>query len=164
MERSLSFVTALITALALMTSVACQAPFGGLRSPTIPPDLGYIPPERVRTAMWVLAAEVRHLEELLEGQGQADPAFVRLEVGRSLDRMMLAARTLDQPGRSSQHPVLNENLGRFLERLERAKRAADRVPANLFQASTVAGSCFLCHGPIGTADSREGSSPYAARR
>jgi hypothetical protein len=130
----------------LLGTFACETPLGPIRATTFPPDLSYLPPESIRTAMWVLAAEIEHLEQLLGNPYGDEPVPERTEVVKTLERMRVAAKTLDQPGRNSQHPVLNENLDRFLGRLERAKRSADRDPPDYFPASSIAGSCYLCHG------------------
>jgi hypothetical protein len=112
--------------------------------------------------MWVLAAEVQELERLLSAPHDVASPTLRMQVRAALERMQVAARALNRAGRSTQHPVLNQNLGRFLQRLETAERAVDRDPPSYFQASTIAGSCFLCHGrsqrvmapTMGTADTR----------
>ena len=130
----------------LLASVACESPFGPMRVTTFPPDLSYLPPEQVRTAMWVLAAELQYLEERLNLPAASDQRFRKSEVLKSLGRMRVAADALDKPGRTSQHSILNENLERFVHRIERAERAVDRDPPNYFPASTIAGSCYLCHG------------------
>jgi hypothetical protein len=146
MKKPTKSIVGILTALPLLLCLACSWPFGPMRTTTFPPDLSYIPAERIKTAMWVLAAEIGHLEKLLGTPVGGSSAFKKAEVRNSLERMRVAAKTLDQPGRSNQHPILNQNLDRFLVRLERAKRAVDRDPPNFFQASTVAGSCYLCHG------------------
>jgi hypothetical protein len=130
----------------LLLPLACESPIGPVRATTFPPDLGYLPPAQIRTAMWVLAAEIKELERVLRVQEEGSRVDRRLETRAILERMRIAAHTLDQPGRSSQHPVLNENLKLFMDRLERAKRAVDREPPDYYVASTIAGSCYLCHG------------------
>jgi len=148
----------------VLLALACRVPLESVRATTFPPDLDYIPPNEVRTSMWVLAAEVKHLEDLLAEPSAGDPNFKQAEVGRTLDRMRVALKSLDRPGRSSQHPALNEHLGQFVERLDRAERAAEREPPNYFPASTIAGSCFLCHGPVGTARSDDARPRLSAGR
>jgi hypothetical protein len=128
--------------LLLLASVACEQ----FRVTTFPPDLSYLPPVQVRTAMWVIAAELQYLEERLDLPAASDQEFRKSEILKSLGRMRVAADSLDEPGRASQHSILNENLERFVHRIERAKRAVDRDPPNYFPASTIAGSCYLCHG------------------
>lgn len=135
---------ALVLTLAL-GMLACETPFRGFRATTFPPDLSYLPPARIRTVMWVLAGEIQHLEQLLNQPERSAPPNRQSEVSKTLERMQVAMRTLDEPGRTNQHPLLNENFERFLDRLERAKRSVDREPPNYFYASTIAGSCSFCH-------------------
>jgi hypothetical protein len=146
MTRPEHFAACALFLTLLLVPLACKTPFGPVRVTTFPPDLSYLPPERVQTAMWVLAAEIQYLEERLNHRSEQEQRSQRSKIRQSLERMQVAARTLDEPGRTTQHPVLNENLGPFMRRLERAKLAADRDPPNFYLASTIAGSCFLCHG------------------
>ena len=139
-------ITSSLVALALLFAfVGCETGFAGLRATTFPPDLSYLPAERIRTVMWVLAAETQRLEGLLNLPDETAPANRRVEVSKSLGRMQVAMRTLDEPGRINQHPVVNQNFSRFLGRLERAKRGVDRDPPNYFYAISIAGSCAFCH-------------------
>ena len=135
-----------------IASVSCQlsTPLGPFRASTLAPSLDYLPPEETRTVMWVLAAELRHLERLMQAPTIRDPEVLRATVRGTLERMRLAAKTLDEPGRTTQHPEINQNLGLFLGRLERARRAVDRNPPNYFLAGTIAGTCSLCHGEAST--------------
>jgi cytochrome c553 len=135
-----------LASLVLASTLGCQNASMPFRASPFPPDLKYLPPAQIQTSMWVLAAEVQHLEALLEDAAEAEDPAHRAEVRNTLERMRVAARALDMPGRTTQHPVLNENLGLFIERIDRAKLALDRDPPSYFQASTIAGSCFLCHG------------------
>lgn len=131
-----------------MLALSCQTqtPIGPMRTTMSAPDLEYLPPAQVRSAMWVLAAEVQYLERVMTDPTAAERNAMQAVVQGTLERMYGAARTLDRPGVSSQQHVINQNLGRFLNLLERAKRAADRDPPNYFPASGIAGSCSLCHG------------------
>ncbi|MFK7895626.1 MAG: hypothetical protein AB8G23_07300 [Myxococcota bacterium] len=137
---------ALATLAAFALGCVTETPAGPFRTTMAAPDLEYIPPAKIKTTMWVLAAEIKHLERLIDESSSADIHAKRPMVVASLERMRLAARNLDQPGRSSQHPIINQHLERFVRRLERARIAAERNPPNFFPASTVAGSCFVCHG------------------
>lgn len=125
---------------------ACDATIGPVRATSFPPDLDYIPPERIEATMWVLAAEIRELERLLGDEPSDVNRTNRFATLAALERMRVAARSLDEPGRSSQHPVLDRNIDVFLERLERAIQHVQRDPPDFFLASTIAGSCYLCHG------------------
>ncbi len=135
----------------------CGAMFGPVRATPFPPDLTYIPKHRIQTAMWVLAAEIQELERVLMLRLEGERDSHREAAISAIQRMKVAARTLDEPGRSSQHPALNRNLNAFIGRLDRAKRALDRDPPDFFPASTIVGSCYLCHGQVQTAASDVGS-------
>ena len=136
----------LLLTLSLPVLVSCETSIGGVRATSFPPDLTYIPKERLQMAMWVLAAEIQELERVLSIRKEVATESQRVTVVAILERMRVAAATLEEPGRSSQHPVLNQNLDVFINRLERAKRSLDREPPDFFPASTIAGSCYLCHG------------------
>lgn len=142
-SRALLVVSTLFLASHLL---ACQATRERIQATTTPPDLRYVPPEQIRTAMWVLAAEIQELERILETPGLLDRPSTQSDVRARLARMRVAAESLDVPGKTTQHPVLNQNLERFLARLRQAERGVDRDPPNYFPASTIAGSCFVCHG------------------
>jgi len=112
-----------------------------------PPDFEIVPRERLESSMWVLAAEIRDLDRLIRAPLDGDDPALRERVRLSLDRMTIAARRLRTSGRSTpHHPVLGQHLDAFLLRLERASRAIERTPPDYFQASALAGGCFLCHG------------------
>jgi len=112
-----------------------------------PPDFGTVPQERIESSMWVLAAEIRDLDRLLRAPLDQEDPVLRERVRLSLDRMKIAARQLRTSGQSTpRHPVLGRHLDEFLLRLERAGRALERTPPDYFQASALAGGCFLCHG------------------
>ena len=139
-------VPASMAGLLMSAALACTLGNELVVSP-YPPDLGYVPPERIESSMWVLASEIRLLDELIRAPLDADDPALREKVRRSLERMTIAARRLDSGGRSTpHHPVLGEHLDEFRRRLERAKRALDRTPPDYFQAGALAGGCFLCHG------------------
>jgi hypothetical protein len=136
----------LVILLATGLGLACQVS-PGFEVTTRPPDFGYVPPERIQSSMWVLAAEIHQLDELLRGPIDQRSPELKRKVAWSLERMSVAARQLDTPGRSTPaHPVLSEHLEEFVQRLERARRAVDRTPPDYFQASALAGGCYLCHG------------------
>lgn len=131
-----------------VTTLACGTDpvVGGVRFSNDPPDFERLPPEKVRSTMWVLAAEIEKLEQLLRTRAQRPTEAQRAAVRGVLSRMRAAAGNLDQAGRSSQHPMVDDNLVHFTDRLDRALRNVDRDPPNYYLASTIAGACFMCHG------------------
>lgn len=112
----------------------------------VAPDLSEPPPVEVRTTMWVLAAEIRHLEELMTNPSERERESMQAAVAGALERMRIAASTLDDAEPADRHPYFDQNLRQFVDRIERAQRALDRDPPNYFPASAIAGSCFICHG------------------
>ena len=144
-ESRLILFSLLMACLALLVA-SCSSLDTGIRARPFPSDMQYMPKEQLQTAMWVLAAEIQNLERLIEEPAELERSTRRTAVAATLERMRMAAKTLDEPGRSSQHPLLDQNLGAFMTRLERAQRAVAQEPPNYFFAGTVAGSCYLCHG------------------
>jgi len=125
---------------------ACTISTDNFRISPQPPDFTYIPKERIQSTMWVLAAEVRDVDEWVRIAGSQPNPSIDARIRASLDRMRSAARRLDRPGQSTQHPVLNQHLGDFLRRLDGARRAIDASPPDRSQAAALAGGCYLCHG------------------
>jgi len=149
MRTTILLALAALLLTAGITSSGChqgRARWGSMEASSLPPDLEYIEPGRVRSAMWVIAAEIENLEEQLETAPSASPETRRESIRSTLVRMRAAARSLSEPGRTTQHPVLNQHLPLFIERIDHAIRAVDHDPPSYFRASTLAGSCFLCHG------------------
>lgn len=129
-----------------MVLAACTLSTPNFRVTPHAPDFNYIPKDRITSAMWVLAAEVRAIDEWVRiAGGQPNPG-IDTRIRLALDRMLGAARRLDTPGQSTQHPDLNQNLGVFMQRLARARRAMDADPPNRSQAAALASGCYLCHG------------------
>jgi hypothetical protein len=143
-------VVAIAGALAVaMTLVAsCTQVPESIQKHTVPPNLYYIPADRIQSSMWMLAAEVYRLDELLRAAPDGTNVGLQREVQGSLRRMAAAVEQIDHPGRTTQHPALNRNLGRFADRIAKAQRGVDRTPPNYFQASALSGSCYLCHGSV----------------
>ncbi|MBW2498054.1 MAG: hypothetical protein JRF61_12335 [Deltaproteobacteria bacterium] len=140
------WIVGLAIVLAAGLGSACRVS-SGFEVTTRPPDFGYVPPERIQSSMWVLAAEIHQLDELLTAPVDERSPELKRKVAWSLERMSVAARQLDTPGRSTPaHPVLSDHLEEFVQRLERARRAVERTPPDYFQASALAGGCYLCHG------------------
>jgi hypothetical protein len=133
---------------AMTIGASCMRAPATIQELTYPPDFSYIPQERIQSSMWILAAEVRRLDELLRATPDGANLAVQRKIQSSLRRMAAAVEQIDHPGRATQHPALNRHLNRFAERIAGAQRGADRTPPNYFQASSLSGSCFLCHGSV----------------
>lgn len=135
--------------LAAILSASCLRSPVTLHELTYPPDFSYLPAEKLRSAMWILTVEITRLDELLrKTPATSSDAAVQNQIAiqETLRRLDAAVEKIDDPGRATQHPVLNRNLYRFKARVERAQRGAERTPPNYYQASVLSGSCFLCHG------------------
>lgn len=132
---------------AALVALACSAgqPFANYQATTSPPDLSHVPRAKVRSTMWVLAAEANRIHELLADAPDPNDEDLRQDVLATLERMRVAARDLDPAGQSTQHPLLNRYAGQFIRRIEHAQRAARRTPPNYYMASAVSSSCHLCH-------------------
>ena len=132
---------------AVLIAMACSSgqPFANYQATTNPPDLRHVPRAKVRSTMWVLAAEANRIDDLLADVPEPNDEDLRQDVLATLERMRLAARDLDPVGQTSQHPLLNRYAGQFIRRIEHAQRAARRTPPNYYMASAVSSSCHLCH-------------------
>ena len=129
-----------------LIAVACTSTPPSIPKLTYPPDFSYVPKERIQSTMWILAAEVGRLDRLLRDSPGPEDVRTQHEVQTSLQRMAASLEQIDYPGHMTQYPELNQHLGRFKERLMQAQRGAERTPPNYFYASSLSGSCFLCHG------------------
>lgn len=125
---------------------ACAVAAPAVRKVTYAPDLRYLAGRQVSEVMGTLAKAAVELDALLRDETPATPAAdLRGEVVRLLQVMEGAASDLDA-GPTTNHPVLDENLGLFRADLAAAREAAEVDPPNYFLAGSVAGSCLLyCH-------------------
>lgn len=131
--------------LLVLALIACHDPGARLREHTYPPSFEYIEQSRLQSSMWALAFEVRRLDRTLR-RPAGDSAEQQRQVAEILMRMDGAVDALATPGRVTQHPLLNRNLPRFREQVQRARADAARTPPNYFSATTLVGSCTGCHG------------------
>jgi len=133
---------------AMMIVGSCMQVPESIQKHTVPPNFYYIPQDRIESSMWMLAAEIHRLDELLRISPDSTNVGLQREIQGSLRRMAAAVEQIDHPGRTTQHPALNRNLSRFADRIAKAQRGVDRTPPNYFQASALSGSCYLCHGSV----------------
>lgn len=130
----------------LLVLGACVTAGPAVRKMTYAPDLRYLAGRQVSEVMHVLAKASVELDALLrEDPPPPETTDVKSEVIRLLLEMEKAASDLDA-GPTTNHPVLDENLGLFRTDLAAAREAAEVDPPNYFLAGSVAGSCLLyCH-------------------
>jgi hypothetical protein len=133
-----------VIALAL-TALGCGSAGERLREHTYPPSFEYIEQSRLQSAMWELAWEVRRLDHALR-EPTSDPAAQQQQIAEILSRVETAVDGIATPGRVTQHPLLNRNLPRFRDLVDRARSDAARTPPSYFTATTLVGSCSACHG------------------
>ena len=115
-----------------------------LRAHTYPPDFNYVPPEKLQSAMWQLAADVRQIEvavQLAEAGEPVSPAAV----GGLLDEMERVASTLGPGDTPSNHPRISQNVQRLRDDIQRARRGVGLDPPNYFWAGSLSGACRYCH-------------------
>ncbi len=127
---------------ALAISSGCADPGAGIRRHTYPPDFDYITKEQLQSSMWVLAAQVRELDKLLDREEAVD----QVAVVTALTEIERNAGLLDRGGHARNHPLLGTHLQQFRHEVERARVAASAVPPRYFLAGTVSGGCSHCHG------------------
>jgi len=136
---------AVALALTILAGHGCHTAARTIGKHTYPPDFDYIDPGRLKSAMWVLAAEVRSLESLL-AVPESDPFARQQAVLGILERIDGAAAQVAPGGDASNHPAMGRGMERFRARVERARRMAGRTPPSYFYAGEIAGACFICHG------------------
>ena len=146
MMRRFAKRVALIAIAVAIAQISCVSPsHTRFQAMVYPPDFSYLSEQELESSMWVLASEIGRLDDLLQAAASEPLADTQRAIQESLLRMRRAIDEIDTPGRTTQHPVLNQHLGRFRERLQRARRGADRTPPNYFHASVLSGACFMCH-------------------
>lgn len=124
-------------ALAGVVGAACQAfrPY--------PPDFHYVTDSQVRTAMDRIARDVVELERLLGRHGVLPDE--RDEIVALLADIHAQAESIGGAGVKTNHPLIDEQLPRFLSQVSAARRAAEAEPPNYYLAGTVSGACIACH-------------------
>ncbi|MBW2272094.1 MAG: hypothetical protein JRG96_02385 [Deltaproteobacteria bacterium] len=140
-----------LAGLALLTSLGALAcadsqPARDVRQYTYSPDFRYISQEELQSAMWQLAAEVAQLDRLL--LAEQDPELMPPppeKLDAVLGRIEGKARRLHSGARSSNHPLLNDHLDRFMKTVKRARLDLQRDPPQYAASGAVAGACAQCH-------------------
>ena len=126
------WIGCILVAVLAVATPACQVGSGMIVTP-FPPDLGYVLPERVQSSMWRVATEISHVEELIRTPLDVDDPDLKDRVCRSLERMIVAARQLDTPGRSPPSSR-SQRASRGIHRATRAGQACSpsRPPPDYF--------------------------------
>jgi hypothetical protein len=124
---------------------ACRDAGPRLREHTYPPSFEYVERSNLHSAMWQLAVDIQRLDRTLR-EPVSDPAQHQQQVMEILTQVEDAVASIATPGRVTQHPLLNRNLPRFRELVQRARDDVARTPPSYFSASALSGSCAACHG------------------
>ena len=134
----------LITWLLLgFTLSGCASFAAWLRQYTYPPDFNYIPRHEIRSTMWQLASEVRELEKALRAPGIIDGERHAL-ISTLLNSMDQTTARLNGSGRTSNHPLLDQNLPAFRRDIALARQGVERGSYAL--VGFLPGACVYCHG------------------
>jgi hypothetical protein len=129
--------------LLLIALSGCASTAAWLRRYTYPPDFNYIPHDRMHTAMWQLAGNVRELDGTLRAAGDIDEEQ-RAHILTLLASMSETAARLNAGAGSSNHPVLDRNLSAFQRDIELARRGVEN--RNYVLVGLLPGACVYCHG------------------
>jgi hypothetical protein len=132
----------------LLGVVACSdtSSVREMRRYTYPPDFRYISKDELESSMWQLAGEVAQLDQLLlveQDPESVPPSPQKLDA--VLAHIQVTARRLHTGARSSNHPLLNDHLDRFIGTVSRARHDLQRDPPRYASSGAVAGACAQCH-------------------
>lgn len=105
---------------------------------TYPPSFQYIEKGEISQSMLAMVNYIQELSDLLEA-----PEPIQQDVLDQLTKIKIAAQNLGP--NESNHPVLDQNLGNFLDDVEVAHKTASMTPPNYFGAKHLSHSCFECH-------------------
>jgi len=124
--------------------LGCAEAAPRLREHTYPPSFEYVDRSHLHSAMWTLAGEMTDLDHKLRDPA-GDPAQQQQDVADLLKRVEETVDGIATPGRVTQHPLLNRNLPRFREMVQRARDGVSRTPPSYYSATALTGICSACH-------------------
>lgn len=137
---------AMVLMVALTTG--CTYSLSDVRKVTYPPDFNYIEPQDIKTDMAKMAAQIRLLDIALEPVDEKDPAALerqRQTVMAALDSIEGIASGLQSAHTGSNHPYMQDFMGDFVARVDKARVAASLAQPRYYFAGKVAGGCAVCH-------------------
>lgn len=123
-----------------------------LRILTYPVDFTWIGKEHLKTAMHGMANSVSNINSALTTD--IEPDSQQDLILEELDNIDLYAQSLsgetewsssDRNRLKSNHPLLADNLDRFIEIVGKARLQAQSVPANYYGVGKITGGCSSCH-------------------
>ena len=124
--------------------VGCADPAATIRTFTYPPDFKYVSGAELKSTMDALAQDLTRLDLALNA-AQRSEAIDEGEVVRILAEIERTAQKLDARSVGSNHPFLEDYMGRFGDTVQQARIAASLNPPNYYLAGRVAGACVSCH-------------------
>lgn len=124
--------------------IACGNLAAQLRTHTYPPDFTYISEDRLESAMWRLAAQVRRLDTVLRDDALSD-ADRQHAVLATLDGIDGQTRQLLDDRTTTNHPLLDTHIPQLRDDVALARSAAGAAPPRYALAGAVAGACIYCH-------------------
>ena len=114
-----------------------------IRKVTYPPDFKYIEKTEVRSTMAQLASRIWEMDEILVDPEQA--LLKRDRVVALLSEMESFAGTLDPQGRPTNHLLIDEHIGGFIDAVSLARTAVEMEPPSFYRAGQLSGNCMGCH-------------------
>ena len=122
----------------------CADSASTLRNFTYPSDFKYVSRVELRTTMGVLAHNLNRLNNTLAIDDPTQ-AIEQQQVQQILSDIENAAQQLDARSVGSNHPFLQDQMGRFVDDILQARIAASLNPPNYYYAGRIAGGCVNCH-------------------
>ncbi|MFH1016921.1 MAG: hypothetical protein V1798_01915 [Pseudomonadota bacterium] len=119
---------------------ACAAP----RQPAPAPEFKNLEKKDLSDAMWKLAVGAASLRKIL-AEPDATTRAHRHEVVDQLKEMEKTARKLGGGEVHTNHPEIDQHIGRFIADIAEARKGAEHSPPNYFGAGVVSGGCGYCH-------------------
>ena len=116
-----------------------------VRQYTYPPNFNYITTEQLRSTMWLLAKDVRELEERVRRPGEFNEVQ-RAQIISLLASMEDNAASLSRSSLTSNHWIIDVNLPAFRQEVNLARRQVEHDPPSYKLVALLPGACLRCHG------------------
>ena len=121
-----------------------QGAAAGVRAVMDPPEFSNLQREDIHDAMRAMAVQVQALDEALRA-ADLDEATRQARVLGALELLKSGAQTLQTPGKTTHHAMIEQRLPQFLQDLDNARTQAAQTPPQYFLAGSISGSCMACH-------------------
>lgn len=133
--------------LSLIAVLFASAVLGGcaeIRKATYPPDFVYLENQEVRTSMQKMAISIGKLDRILSDP-EHQSANKKEEVNAELSNIEIISRSLNTGGKESNHPLIDQHMENFRDKLSMARSAAQADPPDYYPAGRLVGQCQGCH-------------------